>query len=95
MEAMAKRQGSIYVPQADVGREGWADQQDDEDEDIDDEFADWPSDWPAEGMAVDSQSTEKQREAAKRAGSPDKAAGSLSLDQKLAAMDSRPVGDGK
>jgi hypothetical protein len=86
MEAMAKRQGSIYVPQADVGREGWADQQDDEDDDIDDEFADWPSDWPAEGMAVDSQSTEKQRETAKRAGSPDKAAGSLTYEEKCANL---------
>ena len=49
-------------------------------------------------MAVDQEPQEQQQEGTEQEtgpGSPDKAAGVRTLEQKLAEMDARPINDGK
>ena len=85
--------GSIYAAQPDVRRELWSDTPAGADDELEDSWADTPN-WTADEMAVDQEPPEQQQEATKKEvgpGSPDKAAGSRSLEQKLADMDSRPI----
>ena len=89
--------GSIYAARPDVRRELWSDTPAGADDEFEDSWADTPN-WTAEEMAVDQEPPEQQQEGTKQEtspGSPDKAAGSRTLEQKFAEMNSRPTKDGK